>query len=658
MDTELDLITIGRVSVDLYGQQIGTRLEDVSTFVKAVGGCPANIAIGAARLGLKAALISLVGNEAMGRFVTEQLAREGVETRAVRTHPQRLTSLVLLSVRDQESFPLIFYRENCADSALCEDDIDEAFVACARAVLVTGTHFSIPEAAKAQRKAIAIARANGRKVVLDIDYRPNLWGIGGHDSGESRYAPSAEVTRVLSSVLPCCDLIVGTEEELHIAAGTQETLDAIRRIRALSDAVIVCKRGPQGCVVFEGRIPDRLEQGLVAAASAVSVYNVLGAGDAFLAGFLRGYLRGEGHEMSASFANACGAIAVSRLLCSAEFPTLTELHHYLANGSPHRALRQDEWLNHLHWVTTRQSGPTGLFVLAIDQRARLEARAEHTPAPTRRLSQFNLLAVQAAERVAAGRDGFGILLEGSPAAAEVEGAAPGLEPAAPVLRGAATRTLWLARSVELTDSRPLEFHLGPSVATQLNEWPVNVTAKCRCFYHPDDAVALRVAQERELLRLVAACRAQRRELLLEIIVAGDGELPSEDTVARALSRLYEKKVRADWWLLRPQPSTAAWNACANVIARQDPYCRGVLLSGLADSLDDLSRSLQLAAAHRVVRGFVVGRTIFAGMAQAWLSGRTSDEDATEQMAERIRAVVDSWSSASDPRSDRPAGSLV
>src|SRR5579871_743260 len=125
MSRPLDLVTIGRVSVDLYGQQIGTRLEDVASFAKGVGGCPANVAIGAARLGLRSALISRVGDEPMGRFVLEQLTREGVDVRGVRTDTRRLTSLVLLGIRSASSFPLIFYRDNCADSALCEADIDE-----------------------------------------------------------------------------------------------------------------------------------------------------------------------------------------------------------------------------------------------------------------------------------------------------------------------------------------------------------------------------------------------------------------------------------------------------------------------------------------------------------------------------------------------------
>ena len=120
----LDVIAIGRSSVDLYGQQVGGRLEDMASFSKAVGGCPSNIAIGTARLGLKSGLITRVGDEAMGRFIREQMRREGVATEGIRTDPQRLTALVILGVRDDRTFPLIFYRENCADMALDEDDID------------------------------------------------------------------------------------------------------------------------------------------------------------------------------------------------------------------------------------------------------------------------------------------------------------------------------------------------------------------------------------------------------------------------------------------------------------------------------------------------------------------------------------------------------
>ena len=330
---ELDVITIGRSSVDLYGQQIGSRLEDIGSFAKSVGGCPANIAIGTARLGLRSGLITRVGDEQMGRFIKEQLDREGVSLRGITTDKQRLTSLVLLSVENDKTFPLIFYRENCADSALSEADIDPDFIRSSAAVLVTGTHFARANTHTAQKKAMAITKANGARIILDIDYRPNLWGLAGHAAGEERYIRSDKVSGELQTILSDCDLIVGTEEEVHIAGGEEDTLTALRRIRSLSQATIVLKRGPMGCVVFPDAIPARIDDGIIGKGFPIEVYNVLGAGDSFMSGFLRGWLKGEDYATSATWANACGAFAVSRLLCSPEIPTWDELQFFLRHGS-------------------------------------------------------------------------------------------------------------------------------------------------------------------------------------------------------------------------------------------------------------------------------------------------------------------------------------
>ena len=232
----LDVITIGRSSVDLYGAQVGGRLEDMASFQKYVGGSPTNMATGTARLGLKSALITRVGNEHMGRFILEELAKEGVDTRGVKTDPERLTALVLLGIRDEKQFPLIFYRENCADMALCEDDIEEDFIAQARSVVATGTHLSHPKTEAAVLKALTLARKHGARTALDIDYRPNLWGLAGHGDGESRFIESAQVTAKLQQTLHFFDLIVGTEEEFHIAGGTTDTIAALRAVRAVSKA--------------------------------------------------------------------------------------------------------------------------------------------------------------------------------------------------------------------------------------------------------------------------------------------------------------------------------------------------------------------------------------------------------------------------------------
>jgi 5-dehydro-2-deoxygluconokinase len=132
-------------------------------------------------------------------------------------------------------------------------------------VLVTGTHFSKPHTDAAQRKAMRIAKAHGGKVILDIDYRPNLWGLAGLGAGEERYIKSDKVSDHLKTILPDCDLIVGTEEEVHIAAGTEDTLEALRDHSRSSNAVIVLKRGPMGCVVYPGCHPGRARQAALSA---------------------------------------------------------------------------------------------------------------------------------------------------------------------------------------------------------------------------------------------------------------------------------------------------------------------------------------------------------------------------------------------------------
>lgn len=629
LEPALDLISIGRSSVDLYGQQIGGRLEDMASFSKAVGGCPTNIAIGTARLGLKSAVITRVGDEQMGRFILEQLRREGVETRGIVVDPRRLTSLVILGVRDEKTFPLIFYRTDCADAALDESEIDEAFIASAKAVVVTGTHFAIPNAAKAQKKAIALARKHGRKVVFDVDYRPNLWGLAGHAAGEERYIRSDTVTQHLQAILPDCDLIVGTEEELHAAGGSEDTLAAIRAIRGLSKATIVCKRGPMGCVVFPGAIPASIEDGIKGPGFPVEVYNVLGAGDAFMSGFLRGWLRDEPVETCCSWANACGAFAVSRLLCSPESPTFEELQFFLKHGSPHRALRHDVAINHVHWATTRRPQAETLMALAIDHRAQIEAMADEAGVPHERIAVFKRLAVDAAARVAKGAAGFGMLLDGR----------HGRE----ALFRAGDHGFWIARPLEVPGSRPLRLETDAegSLGAALNEWPVDHVVKVLAFYHPDDDAALKTEQEATLKRVALACRQVGRELLVEIICSKNGPF-GDDTMASVMRRLYAIGIKPDWWKLEGQPTEAAWAAVDAAIAENDPYCRGVVLLGLDAPLPELEAAFRLAQTAKTVKGFAVGRSIFGEAARGWLGGTLDDEAAIAMMAERFGRLVEAW----------------
>ena len=587
----LDLVTIGRVSVDLYGREIGARLEDVATFAKAVGGCPANIAIGAARLGLKAALVSRVGDEAMGRFVREQLAREGVSVAGLATDPARLTALVLLGVRDDTRFPLIFYRTDCADAALDESDIDEGLIASAAATLVTGTHFALPQAAKAQTKAMAIAKAHGRRVVFDIDYRPNLWGLAGHDSGDERYRDSERVTARLQRVLPSCDLVVGTEEEFHVAGGTRDTRAALARVRDLAPAAtLVLKRGPMGCVVFDGAIPGDPGDGIRGPGFPVEVYNVLGAGDAFLAGFLSGWLRGAPLARAATYANACGAFAVSRLLCSSEYPTRAELDHFLAHGASDRALRLDVALARIHRATTRLPRAATLRFLSIDHGARdLVPRVVGLGGDPAILPGFKRLVVDAVAEVARARPGHGVFLDG----------ALGRD----ALFAAGDHPLAIVR--QFPQGQPEAF------ATSPGEWPVGQIVKLIANARADALTPL----ERNLddIREVAAiCRADGRELLVEA-------LPAEgDSAAGLIARLARDGIAPDWWLVEPMPDPAAWAELAQAARAADPHVAGLVV--ILRSLDEVEATFGPALGEPLVRGFVGGRAIFGPVLDALATG--------------------------------------
>ncbi|MFD0979962.1 bifunctional 5-dehydro-2-deoxygluconokinase/5-dehydro-2-deoxyphosphogluconate aldolase [Tropicimonas aquimaris] len=621
----LDVITIGRAGVDFYGTQIGGRLEDMGSFDKYIGGSPTNMACGTARLGMKSALLSRVGDEHMGRFILEELQRHGVETRGVKTDPERLTALVILGIRDQESFPLIFYRENCADMALCEDDVDEDFIASARAVVVTGTHLSHPRTEAAVLKALALARKHGCQTALDIDYRPNLWGVAGHGEGESRFVESAKVTAKLQSHLHFFDLIVGTEEEHHIAGGSTDTVAALRAVRKVSDATLICKRGPMGAVAFTGPVSDSLDDGETGPGFPIEVFNVLGAGDGFMSGLLKGWLDGEDWPTALKYANACGAFAVSRHGCTPAYPSWEELQFFFKRGIVRPDLRHDAELEQVHWATNRHGDWSTLRTFAFDHRSQLEEMEGATP---KKIGAFKQLCLRAALKVKGDQPGYGILCDqrlGRDALYKAEGT-----------------ELWIGRPVEWPGSRPLtlEPHLGADFGG-LAEWPRDQVVKCLCFCHPDDDATTWTAQEETVLRLFTVARRNSLEFLLEVIPSKVGPV-EDDTTARVIQRFYDLGVYPDWWKLEPFKTEAAWENAVAAIEANDPRTRGIVVLGLDEPEAELAESFALAARQPLVKGFAVGRTIFADAARAWLRGEITDGEAVAQMAERFERLCGVW----------------
>jgi 5-dehydro-2-deoxygluconokinase len=312
---------MGRSCIDLYANEVGAPFVEIKSFAAYVGGCPTNISVGTRRLGLRSAVLTAVGNDPVGDFVLNFLNGEGVVTDFIPRKAGRRTSAVLLGIEPPDKFPLIYYRDNCADIELTIDDVIAAPIAASRVLLVSGTGLSKEPSRSATLFAAERAREVGTKVILDLDFRPDQW----HD------ARAYGVT--VRSALRLADIVIGTADETKAAALTDKASvdvthsqvsdahvagDAQQAIQAVLDAgpeALAMKAGAERTTVYL-----RGGEAITALPFPVEVYNTLGAGDAFASGFIYGYLRGWDWQRAARMGNACGAIVVTRHGCANFMP--------------------------------------------------------------------------------------------------------------------------------------------------------------------------------------------------------------------------------------------------------------------------------------------------------------------------------------------------
>jgi 5-dehydro-2-deoxygluconokinase len=359
----------------------------------------------------------------------------------------------------------------------------------------------------------------------------------------------------------------------------------------------------------------------------VEVFNSVGAGDAFMSGFLSGWLREEPLEECLRLGNACGAIVVSRHGCSPAMPTQEELKYFLALEEKPRRLRDDEWLNHLHRTTTRKS-PDELHVLAIDHRWQLEEMADELGVDRGRLRELKVLLGQAFRRVAEDDGAAGVLLD------DIYG-----DKALETLTGSGT---WTSRAVEVAyGSRPVEFVGGPNVAATLQTWPQEHVVKCNLYMHPRDDAEIKDLQEQRVLQLFDACVREDRLLLLEI-QAPPGMQYGEASVAELLDRFYELGVRPEWWKLPPDPDPGVWKRIGDVVREHDPYCAGLLVLGQALEEEDLVKSFAAASSESLCRGFAIGRSIYGGAARRWLAVEMGDEELVSSVVANYERMISLW----------------
>lgn len=327
-DDQLDVVCIGRSSIDLYSDDIGAPFEEINSFSAYVGGCPTNISVGTCRLGLRSALLTGVGDDPVGDFILNFLNKEGIDTSLVATKAGRRSSAVILGIEPPDKFPLVFYRDNCADINIDIDDIKKIPFEKTKAILISGTGFSKEPSRSATLHAAEQAASAGVRVILDVDYRPDQW-------------PDLQTFgKTIQSVLEHVDIIIGTSEEIKAATGKGKANvtdsqvsnyeveadqdEAVELLLSKGPEVMVLKSGADGSYLYKkGNSKPEHVPGF-----PVEVKNILGAGDAFASGFIYGLIRGWDWYKCARLGNACGAILVTQHGCANFMPTIEEVESF------------------------------------------------------------------------------------------------------------------------------------------------------------------------------------------------------------------------------------------------------------------------------------------------------------------------------------------
>ncbi len=269
--------------------------------------------------------------------------------------------------------------------------------------------------------------------------------------------------------------------------------------------------------------------------------------------------------------------------------------------------------------------PGTLRILSIDHRMPMIELAAKLGVDEARIARFKELVVDACLRVANGRAGFGMFLDGGHGAS--------------ALAKARAAGLWTARPIDRPHARPLDFEGSGDLSADLANWPAGVVVKCAVYLHPDDPEDILSGADRALVALDAACQAQKRDLLLETLASPHGPV-DESTIAGLMTRIHRLGVKPRWWLIEDQPGPCGWRNVADVVAAHDPACEGFLT--IARTIESFPPVVAAARRESMTKGFCAGRCMFAETAEPWLLGRIDDAAAVVEIADRFAEVVAMW----------------
>jgi 5-dehydro-2-deoxygluconokinase len=600
----LDVLALGRTYINLEGEQIGSSLKDMSTFKKSVSGTCALVSIGLSRLGLNCALLSKIGQDALGEHIKEAMAFENIDPTLLITDPKNATLIALNNSAFFEHHSLL---------NLQESEIDPGMIGHAKALFLTSDMFVDEASNRAARKAIIAAKDNQTKIILALE----MWPLMGQHNQQ---------VQALETVLPFCNLIFGYEEEIHILANTQDTYIALTQLREITNATIVMKSATQ-YYAFDGAILNQWQQISRHAQFQAVNFASINAHAAFIASFIHAWLKGEPPANALKLAERSEQIVEANPM-HLGLPTQRLLSYIDSRKEDITdALFHTPYIKHLHYVTTRSRVSCSKFLVNFGYHAQWLKMAEAFNVGEQAVQKAKALLAQGIFSASGKEHPTGIVSDECPSKETILSPIPS--------------NSMIARTLEVANQIPLQFVSGNDMTSTLLKWPHQHVAKVSITYHPDDKYVIRGEQEKALLSLYQACRETGHLLLIEISPPTNS-LVTASTLGHIMQRFYELGIYPDWWQFAAPRDQRSWDSLHRVIQDNDPDCLGVFVHTPLCSLDQLGVLFDMISKQPICKGFVLGKTLFQPIIEQWLSQKIADHVLVDHVKPLFHQIINMW----------------
>jgi len=597
---EFDLICLGCVAVDLYAEQLYCDLSEVQTYRQYLGGSCANVAVGAARLGLKTVVVSRVGQDALGHFIRKELSGYNVDTRWLKISDKHKTSLMLLSINPPDKFTQLNYRDNCADLHLLERDCEEALFNQARALFISGENFATVQMRNVSQYAIQLAKNAEQKVILDVSYVEESWSEASKRSVSEHY----------QFFLSQCDVIIATENELSIVIGKLSVDAALRKLRELTSAIVLLKQEGQSCIVFDvnSLIPVTIP------GYETKILNTLGAGDAFVSGFISGYLSGCDIVDSSKRANAACALIVTKHSCAPEMPELGEIEKLILPDT----ISKIDIFSRTQKHRQKNESSMSLCMLAFDHRYYFKENNELTNEKIQAFKELIYASFLKSDAHRLNRDiQSGVIVDDAFSINTLREESDSI----------------ICVPIESANTQFLSWSNQRDLYSQILHRPKRWWVKVKVKLESDMSIAQLEHQVIMLSHLQEVCDSLDRTLVLDLATTN---------VLWAMKYIFQHSITPTWWKISAEYDHVTWKRIETLTGCYQQTPKIMVLGGDVNGYNSLKNNFAQAKHCSWVRGFAIGRNIFWSAFLQWSAGEINDDQAIDSVTREYDKLTSIW----------------